>query len=94
MPCLDEKAALRLSHATGLSLAGRLWSPRELDRVKGRFRHCSAAVSTSASGDAPPHGPGTGGPVPDELPWALPDGFAESLADVSQSRWAGLRGVR
>jgi hypothetical protein len=44
MLCLDEKLALLLSHAADLGQPDRAWSLRDLDRVKGRLLHYSAAV--------------------------------------------------
>jgi hypothetical protein len=44
MLCLEEKLAIRRSHAADLSQLDRAWSLRDLDRVKGCFLHYSAAV--------------------------------------------------
>ena len=44
MLCLAEKLELLLAHSDDLSLADRPWSPRDLDRVKGRLLHYSTAI--------------------------------------------------
>ena len=44
MRCLEEKLALLHGHAADLSTTTELWSPRDLDRVKGRLLHYSAAI--------------------------------------------------
>ena len=44
MLCLDEKLALLLAHTLEMAELDRLWSHRDLDRIKGRMLHYSAAV--------------------------------------------------
>ena len=44
MLCLDEKLELLRSHALDLGVPDRAWSLRDLDRVKGRLLHYSAAI--------------------------------------------------
>jgi hypothetical protein len=43
MRCMDEKLEL-LSHSGDLLQPDRLWSPRDLDRVKGQFLHNLQAI--------------------------------------------------
>jgi hypothetical protein len=87
MLVLDEKLDLLLAHTAELSPADRLWSPRELDRIKGRFLHYSAAIRHLRIRVTELHrlmGP----PPADEaydFPRALPDGIAalaDEMADV------------
>ncbi len=44
MLCTEEKLALLQAHSAELAQPVQLWSPRDLDRVKGRFLHYSQAV--------------------------------------------------
>ena len=44
MQCTEEKLALLQSHSAELAAPVRLWSQRDLDRVKGRLLHYSQAV--------------------------------------------------
>ena len=44
MQCLDAKLALLRTHTAELSGPDRAWSLRDLDRVKGRLLHYSAAI--------------------------------------------------
>ena len=83
---LDEKVALLLEHAAELSRADRLWSPRELDRVKGRFLHYSAAVRHLRIRVTELHC--LMGPVPEDhlydVPRALPDGLAALAGEMAE----------
>ena len=44
MLCTEEKLALLQAHSADLARQLQLWSPRDLDRVKGRFLHYSQAI--------------------------------------------------
>jgi hypothetical protein len=44
MLCTEEKLALLQAHSADLVQRLQLWSPRDLDRVKGRFLHYSQAI--------------------------------------------------
>jgi hypothetical protein len=44
MLCLDAKLALLRTHAADLRVPDRAWSLLDLNRVKGRLHHCSAAI--------------------------------------------------
>ena len=44
MQCLDEKLALLRTHTAELGAPAVLWSLRDLDRIKGRLLHYSAAI--------------------------------------------------
>ncbi len=44
MQCKDEKVVLLRTHTADLSSSSALWSPRDLDRIKGRLLHYSQAI--------------------------------------------------
>ncbi len=44
MQCQDEKLALLRTHSADLGSPNALWSLRDLDRIKGRLLHYSAAT--------------------------------------------------
>ena len=44
MQCLDEKLALLHAHTAELQSPTALWTPRDLDRIKGRLLHYSTAI--------------------------------------------------
>ena len=44
MLVLPEKQQLLMDHAVELCQPGGVWPPRELDSIKGRILHYSAAV--------------------------------------------------
>ena len=86
MLCLDEKVELMLTHTAELAQADRLWTPRELDRVKGRFLHYSAAVRHLRIRVTELHC--LMGPAPEDRLYdvarALPDGVAALAGEMAE----------